>query len=435
MDPTVVGMLGIAVLFVLIMMEIHIGLCMMMVGFVGTTVLVGPNAGLGVLKTTIFSHTANYGLTVIPLFVLMGNLAFVSGVSSDLFSVANKWLSRLPGGLAITTVGACSGFAAICGSSPAMTATMGKVVMPEMRKYRYDDGLASGSIVAGGTLGILIPPSVPLILYGIITGESIGRLFSAGIVPGILLTVAYMVAILFVVKVNPDRGPKGGHFSWREKIGSLTDLWGMITLFVVVLGGMFSGICTANEAAAFGCMICLVIMVVKRNFTWENIRYALFDTAKTTGMIFLVLIGAYAFGTFLAISQIPMKTAAFVSGLEVSRYVVLALIILIYILLGCLMDALAMVLLTIPIFLPVISQLGFDPIWFAALVVLIMEQGMITPPVGINVFVMAGVAKDIPMQTIFKGIFPFWLAIMTTALLLILFPAIATFLPRLIYGA
>lgn len=434
MDATVVGVVGICILFILIMLEIHIGICMMLVGFFGVISLVGINAGMGVLKTTIFSHTANYGLTVIPLFVLMGNLAYVSEISADLFSVANKWLSRLPGGLAVTTVGACSGFAAICGSSPAMTATMGKVVMPEMRKYRYDDALASGSIVAGGTLGILIPPSVPLILYGIITGVSIGRLFSAGILPGILLTVAYMAAIIVVVTKHPAKGPKGAKYSFWEKLKSVKSLWGMTILFVVVLGGMFSGLCTANEAAALGCVTCLVIMALKRKMTWENIKYALNDTARTTAMIFLVLIGAYIFGTFLAMSKIPMVTAALVSELNVSRYIILALIILIYIILGCLMDALAMVLLTVPIFLPVISQLGFDPIWFAALMVLIMEQGMITPPVGINVYVMAGVAKDIPMQTIFRGILPFWFAIMATVVILIVFPGVATLLPTLIYG-
>jgi len=434
MDATIVGIVGIGILFILIMLEVHIGICMMLVGFFGVTYLVGLNAGMGVLKTTIFSHTANYGLTVIPLFVLMGNLAFVSEISADLFSVANKWLSRLPGGLAVTTVGACSGFAAICGSSPAMTATMGKVVMPEMRKYKYDNALASGSIVAGGTLGILIPPSVPFILYGIITGVSIGRLFSAGIIPGILLTLAYIAAIIIVVTKHPTKGPKGEKYPFREKVKSLKKLWGMTILFVVVLGGMFSGICTANEAAALGCVTCLLIMVIKKKMTWENIKYALHDTAKTTAMIFLVLIGAYIFGTFLAMSKIPMATAAFVSELSVSRYVILALIILIYIVLGCLMDALAMVLLTVPIFLPVITQLGFDPVWFGALMVLIMEQGMITPPVGINVYVMAGVAKDIPMQAIFRGIIPFWFAIMATVLILIVFPDAATFLPTLMYG-
>lgn len=435
MDPITIGIIGILLLFVLIMLEIHIGICMMIVGFIGVTVLIGYPAGMGVLKTTIFAHTGNYGLSVIPLFVLMGNLAFVSGVSSDLFSVSNKWLSRLPGGLAVTTVGACAGFAAICGSSPAMTATMGKVVMPEMHKYNYDDALASGSIVAGGTLGILIPPSVPFILYGVITGVSIGRLFSAGILPGILLTIAYMVTIIIIVSRTPARGPKGARYTFIDRIQSLKDLWGMVVLFIVVLGGMFSGICTANEAAAFGCMVCFIIMAIKRNLNWKNIKYALTDTAKTTAMIFLVLIGAYVFGTFLAISQIPMETASFVSSLHISRYFILVLIIGIYILLGCLMDSLAMVLLTVPIFLPVVTELGFNPIWFGVLMVLIMEQGMITPPVGINVYVMAGVAKNLPMQQIFRGIIPFWFAIMCTVLLLILFPVLATFLPTLIYGA
>ena len=433
MDPIVVGVIGIVMLIVLLLLEVHIGITMMLVGFCGYIYIMSWNGALGLLKTMIFSTCSSYTLTVIPLFVLMGQLAFYSGLSQQLFSVSNKWLSRLPGGLAVTTVAACAFFASICGSSPAMTATMGKVALPEMRRYNYADRLATGSIAAGGNLGILIPPSVTFIIYGVMSSCSIGQLFASGVIPGVMLAIFYCLAIFLVVWRDPSAGPKGDKFTLKEKLASLKDLIGMVVLFVVVIGGIFSGLFTAYEAAAMGCAIALIYMIVRGKFDLKTLKSALLDTTKTVGMVFLVMVGATIFGAFLAVTTIPSSFAAFVAQLTISRYLIMAMIVVIYIILGCLMDALAMVMLTVPIFLPVVLSLGFDPVLFGVIIVLVSELGLITPPVGLNVYIMAGVAKDVSMQTIFRGVMPFWFSILAAIILLIIFPQLALWLPQLLY--
>jgi len=433
MDPIVVGAIGIIALVVLMLLGMHIGITMCVVGFLGFAYLVGFPAALGLLKTVPFATASNFALTVIPLFVLMGQFAFYSGLSRDLYDFSYKWLGHLPGGLSIATIGACAGFAAICGSSPATAATMGTVALPEMKKYNYSQSLSTGSIAAGGTLGILIPPSVGFILYGVIAEESIGKLFTAGIIPGLMLALFYSLAVYLVVRRKPELGPPGPNTSFGEKIKSLKGVWGVIALFLVVIGGMFAGIFTANEAAAVGAFGAMLFMASRGKMNRETVYKALVETGRTTAMIFIILIGAFVFGYFLAVTKIPMTLADFVSALAVSRYVILAFILVVYIFLGCIMDSLAMVLLTVPIFLPVVKSLGFDPIWFGVIMVMVMEQGLITPPVGLNVYVISGVAKDVPLDVIFRGIYPFWFAIIVAIIVLTAFPQLALFLPQLMY--
>lgn len=433
MEPIIVGILGIIGMCIIMFLGIHIGVAMFITGFLGFAYIVSIDAAIGLLKSTPFASASNYALTVIPLFVLMGQYAFYSGLSQELYETSYKWLGHLRGGLSIATIGACAGFAAICGSSPATAATMGTVALPEMKKYGYADKLACGCIAAGGTLGILIPPSVGFILYGIIAQQSIGRLFAAGIIPGLMLASFYALAVVYMVWRNPELGPRGPKFSMKERLAALKNIWGVLLLFIFIIGGMFIGIFTANEAAAAGAFCAMLFMIGRGKMNKQTFSLALTDTIRTTAMIFIILIGAYVFGYFLAVSQIPSTLAAFISGLDVSRYVVLAGIIGIYIFLGCIMDSLAMVLLTVPIFLPIMTAMEFDPVWMGVIMVMAMEQGLITPPVGMNVYVVKGVADGVPLHTIFSGIFPFWLCIMLAIVALAIFPDIALFLPNLLY--
>jgi tripartite ATP-independent transporter DctM subunit len=410
----------------------NIGVTMMAVGFVGFMIIRGLTPALGLFKTIPFDQSTTYSFAVIPLFVLMGQFAFHSGISADLFDFANKWLGGRRGGLAMATVMACALFSAICGSTAATAATMGVVALPEMRKAKYDDSLSTGSIAAGGTLGILIPPSTGFIIYGIIASQSIGKLFAAGIIPGIILATAYIVAISVRVHINPQLAPPTMHYSWREKFFALRGGLAMTLLFVVVIGGMFAGYFTANEASAVGALLGLLFLIFKRRFTWGVFVTCLRETVKTSAMVLLILIGAYIFGAFLAISRLPMTLAAFVGGLEVNRYLILAVIIVLYAILGCIMDSLAMVMLTVPIFLPIIIGLGFDPIWYGVIMIMVMEMGLITPPVGMNVYIVAGVAKDVPLSRIFRGTAPMVVAMAVVIVIVCAFPSLATWLPGIV---
>jgi len=433
-DTTVVGLIGILVLVILLFMGLHVGMTMLIVGFVGYAYVVNPVGALGVLKTILYTTGSNYTLTVIPLFVLMGQFAYYSGLSKKLYDASYKWLGHLPGGLAVATIGACAFFSAICGSSTATAATFGTVSFPEMKKYRYEPGLATGAIVAGGTLGILIPPSVGFILYGVITEQSIGRLFAAGFIPGFILALSYMTAVVLQVKRRPEIGPSSQRFSWRERFVALVDVLPVLLLFVFVIGGIFGGMFTANEGAAVGAFGTFLYLCWCKQLTLNNLMKSLQDTMRTTAMIFLVIIGAYVFGYFLAVTKIPMNLAAFISGLAVNRYIVLIIIMVMYAFLGCLMDSLAMVLLTVPIFYPVITGLGFDPIWFGVLMVMVMEMGMITPPVGMNIYVIKGVVGDeVSMGTIFRGVVPHVFAITVALAIMIAFPKLSLWLPSLLY--
>jgi tripartite ATP-independent transporter DctM subunit len=411
----------------------NVGFTMMTVGFLGFAYVVTLPAAIGVLKSTPFSTVSNFNLSVIPLFVLMGQFCFYSGVSTGLYNTCYKWLSRVSGGLSIATLGACGLFSAICGSSPATAATMGTVCLPEMRKYGYKDTLSTGCLAAGGTLGILTPPSVAFILYGVATANSIGALFAAGLVPGIMLIFLYMVTIFIICKIDPAAGSKGEHFSLSEKFRSLTGVVPIAALFGIVVGGIFAGIFTANEGAAIGVVGSFILMILFKKATFENLRDALFGTIKTSAMIFLIIIGAHVFGYFMTITRLTTMIGNSVAALDAPPYAILILILVIFIALGTFMDALAMLLLLVPIFYPVVVNLGIDPILFGVLIVMAMETGQITPPVGINVFVISGVAKDIPLHTIFIGVAPFIIPILVAMALVLTFPSIAVWLPNFLY--
>ena len=425
-----IALIGVAILLILLVMGMNIGVCMMAVGFFGYWYVRNFNAALILFKTIPFTQATTYSFTVIPLFVLMGNLCYYSGMSADLFDMAHKLLGGMKGGLAAATVAACAAFSAICGSTAATAATMGVVALPEMRRHGYDDGLACGSIAAGGTLGILIPPSTGFIIYGIVSGASIGGLFAAGILPGLILALCYIAAIAIVVRLHPERAPDRLHFTMAEKLKSLKGGLAMVILFLIAIGGIFLGWFTANEAAAVGATAALLYLIGRRRFTWKIFFDCLRDTVKTSGMIFLILIGAYVFGAFLSITQLPTILANFVNSLNVSRYVILAVIIVIYAVMGCLMDSLAMVMLTVPIFLPIMQNLGFNDIWYGVLMIMVMEMGLITPPVGMNVYIVAGVAKDVPLQKIFQGVAPMVLGMLVAVIINCAFQDIALLLPR-----
>jgi C4-dicarboxylate transporter DctM subunit len=432
MTPITAGIIGFVVLVALMFLRIPVGFVMAIVGFTGFGLLVSWDASLNLLARDFFSIFSSYNLTVIPLFVLMGQLAFHSGISSRLFNAAHKFFGHLPGGLAIATIGACAGFSAICGSTSATAATMASVALPEMKKYNYDPALATGVVAAGGSLGILIPPSTIFIIYGIMTEQSVGKLFMAGVLPGILLSLLFVATVLIWTRLQPglcERAPKA---TFREKISSLAGVIETFILFVLVMGGLFIGLFTPTEAAAIGAAGTLIIALIGRNLSWRGFVQSLQETTRISCMILVIVAGATVFGHFLAVTSIPTEIGDWVSELKLHRYIIMGLIIFIYLAMGCLMDSLAMIMLTIPIFYPVVTALGFDPIWFGVIIVVVTEMGVITPPVGINVYVVAGVARDIPLPVIFRGAMHLLMAQLVTAILLILFPQIALFLPHFI---
>jgi C4-dicarboxylate transporter DctM subunit len=430
MTPIITGIAGIGILLILLFSKIEIGVAMGLVGFGGFAYLVGFGPALGVLKTVPYSTFSQYDLSVIPLFILMGTFAFNSGLSEDLYKTVYKWLGHMRGGLSMATVAACAFFAAISGSSLATAATLGSVALPEMKKYKYDDALATGSIAAGGTIGILIPPSVILIIYGIITEQSIGKLFLAGFIPGILEAVFYMITISILTRINPSLGPRGPKTSFLEKIVAIKGTWEVLILFLVVIGGIYLGLFTPTEAAGIGSFGAFCFAFLRKRLNWNNFKESLVDTIKTTGMIFIIITGAMFLGYFLSVARLPSELANFVSGIPLNRYAILALILLVFLLLGCVMDSMAIVLLTVPIFYPVILKLGFDPIWFGVLVVRLTEIGLITPPVGLNVYIIKGIS-NVPMGTIFRGIVPFLIADICEVALLIAIPQLSLLLPSL----
>lgn len=428
------AILGIVVLVVLLFAGAHIGIAMMIVGLVGYAVVMKFSGAVAMLKTVPFTQTSNYSLCVIPLFVLMGQLCFASGLSKDLYDMCYKCFGRAPGGLSIATIIACAIFAAICGSSSASSATMGTACYPEMRRYKYDPGLSTGCLAAGGTLGILIPPSVGFILYGVAAEESIGALFAAGILPGILLTLFYIITVVLQVVKNPAKGPKGEKFTAKEKLASLVKIIPVLILFIVVIGGIFAGFFTPNEGGAIGATGALIFMIIRKWGDWKEFGKCFLDAIKTTAMIFLIVTGAYVFGYFLTVTQLPATLAHAIAGMNVSKYIILILILLIYAALGCIMDSLSMIVLLVPIFLPIMKELGFNTIWFGVLMVMVMEMGQITPPVGINAFIIAGIAKDVPLGRIFKGLVPFIIALVLCVLVVIFVPQLSLIIPTAIYG-
>ena len=430
MSPNFVGALGIAAMLLLMALRVPIGVSMGVVGFFGFAYMSGWDAAVTLLGLVPYGTVSNFTFTVLPLFVLMGHFATLAGLSQELYDTANRWLGHFRGGLAMATIVACGGFAAICGSSLATAATMGAIALPEMRKVGYNAKLATGCVAAGGTLGILIPPSVMFLIYGFLTEQSIGKLFLAGIAPGIVLVGLLVVTVAVVTWFDPSLGPPAVRTSYLERLLALRRVWGVIALFLLVIGGMYLGVFTATEAAAVGAFGSFLFAAARGKVTWRSLGEALAATTTTTAMIFAILIGAIILGYFMAVTKVPMALAAFFSSLPVSPTVVMIFIIITYVILGGLMDSLAMVLLTVPIFFPVVQALGYDPIWFGVILVILVEVGLITPPIGMNVFVIAGMSKDVSIQGVFLGTSPFLVAMGLLLVLLMLFPDLALFIPR-----
>jgi tripartite ATP-independent transporter DctM subunit len=434
MTPTLAGILGFLALFFLLAIRMPIGMAMLVVGGGGIAILNSPDAALNVMGSFPFSYSAVFTLSVIPLFVLMGAFASVSGMGQDMYRTAYTWVGHKRGGLAAATIMACAGFAALSGSSIAAAATMGKVSLPEMERYKYDPGLATGSIAAGGTLGILIPPSTVLIVYALLTEQSVGRLFLAGFLPGLLLTLLFVATVFIVAIMNPMAGPPGEKVPMRERFKVLMNSGALVFVVLIVIGGIYAGVFTVTEAAAVGAGLTFLHALWSRRLTIAKFFEALLDTIKTTAMVFFILIGAHFFAPFLALTRIPVNLADAVGDLAIPALAVLLVIIVVYIALGTFMEGFAMMVLTVPIVLPIIVELGYDPIWFGIIMVLVLEMGLISPPVGMNVFVVKGVAPHVPLGQIYRGILPFWFAMAVCVGLLIAFPQIALFLPDTMMG-
>jgi len=429
MSPATAAIISVALLIFLFLLRMPVAFAMALVGFLGFCYIVSVPGGLAILAKDFWAMFSSYSLTVIPMFVFMGTIAFYSGMSRRLYATAYKFFGQMRGGLALATILACAGFGAMCGSTNAAAAAMGKVTLPEMKRYNYDDSLATACVAAAGSLAILIPPSTILIVYGVMTEESIGRLFAAGILPGLVLTALFIITIIIICRFKPSLAPPGAGATWKERIASLSGVIEMFLLFALVMGGLFVGWFTPTEAGAAGAAGALIIALARRRLSWRGFLDSLADTTRITAMVFLIVTGATVFGHFMAVTRVPFELSAWVGGLGVSPTVILGFIIFGYLIGGCFMDSLALVTLTIPILYPLVLSLGFNGIWFGVIIVLVAEMGVITPPVGINVYVIKGVAPDVPLETIFKGIFPFLGAIIVCIALLIAFPQIALFLP------
>jgi len=427
---TLIGILALAGLFLMIFLRIPVGIALGISGTLGYLSISGLQPTLALLGSIPFDIGYNYDLSIIALFVLMGNLALVSGLSRDLYDLARSLVGHWPGGLASATVVGCAGFAAVSGSSLASAVTMGRVALPEMKRYGYHPRLATGCVAAGGTLGILIPPSTGFIIYALLTEESIGQLFLAGVFPGIVLTGLFMATIALMTWWRPDLGPKAERHSWAERARAVVQSGALVGIVFVVLGGIYLGVFTPIEAAAIGAFMTLLLAIVRRKLTWAVMQSCVLETIKTFAFVYLIVIGAFLFNPFLAVTRIPSELASFMETLQLAPIWILLIIIAGYIVLGTFLEGIAMMVLTIPIVYPIIVGMGYDPIWFGTLLVVILEMSLISPPLGLNVFVVKGISDGVPMNEIFKGIIPFWGAMMVCAALLIAFPQLALFLPE-----
>ncbi|MFN4004885.1 MAG: TRAP transporter large permease [Hylemonella sp.] len=429
MNTDLVAGIGFVSLFALMLLRVPVGMAMGLVGVTGYGYLIGMEPALKMVGQTVMRTVTDQSFAVIPMFMLMGALVSVSGISRELFRAANAFLGHLRGGLGVATVLACGGFAAICGSSVATAATFSKVAYPEMRRYGYPSSFATGVIAAGGTLGIMIPPSTVLAVYAILTQQDIGKLFMAGVVPGLLAILMYMLTIGLIVMAKPGFLPAGERKPWAERMASLKDVWAPLALFVFVIGGLYGGVFTPSEAGGMGAAGAFILGVLRRRLSLPQIREALLEATRTCAAVFTVLIGALLFGYFLTITQTPQKVTEFLTGLGLNRYALLAIIMGLYLVLGCLMDAMAMIILTVPIIFPLILQLGFDPIWFGVIVVMVVELGLIHPPVGMNVFVIKSVVPEVSFTQIFRGVLPFIGIDLVRLVILIAFPVLTLWLP------
>jgi len=429
MSTDLIAVGGFVILFVLMLLRVPVGMAMGLVGISGYALIAGGGPALKLIGQTSMRTVTDYTFGVIPMFMLMGAFVSVSGVSRELFRAANACVGHLRGGLGMATVLACGGFVAICGSSVATAATFSTVAYPEMRRYGYPQSFSTGVIAAGGTLGAMLPPSTVLAVYAVITQQDIGKLFMAGVLPGLLAMGMYVLTIGAIVAVRPKMLPAGERRPWAQRLVALKDVWPSLVLFAFVIGGLYGGLFTPTEAGGVGAGGAFVLGVLRRKLDRAGIRTALLQATRTAAAVFTVLIGALLFGYFLTITQTPQKLTGFLTGLGIGRYGVLALIMVMYLVLGCLMDAMAMIILTVPIIFPVITHLGYDPIWFGVIIVMTVELGLIHPPVGMNVFVIKSVVQDVTFTTIFKGVIPFVLTDIVRLVILIAFPIIALWLP------
>jgi C4-dicarboxylate transporter DctM subunit len=430
MSDTLVTFGGFVLMFLLMLARVPIGFSMAIAGIAGFWVLNGAWPALNLLMNSPFATMSDYSLSVIPLFILMGVFASRGGMSSELFRAGKAWLGHLPGGTAVSTIAACGGFAAINGSSVATAATMSTVALPEMRRQGYDPGLAAGTVAVGGTLGIMIPPSGAMLIYGILTEQDVGKLFVAGILPGLLGMAMYAVVVVIIAKFSPNLFPTGVRSSWSERFASLQGIWAVFLLFGLVVLALYGGFVTITEAAAVGCFGAFMIGALRGRLSLRETLACLVESLRTSASIFVVAIGSFIFGYFLTVTQATQSMTNWLVHLPIGPYGVLWLILFCYIILGALMDELAMILLTVPIVFPAIVQLGFDPIWFGVIIVMVMTLGMVMPPVGINVFVINSIARDIPLTRIYRGVMPFVISDLVRLALLVAFPAISLFLPQ-----
>jgi tripartite ATP-independent transporter DctM subunit len=430
MSPTTAGIVGVVALFMLFALRMPIGMSMLLVGGVGFAYLTNWQAASALLGSEPYHVTSFYPLSVIPLFVLMGQFATLSGMARDFYAAAYAWIGHWRGGLAGATIASCAGFSALTGSSVACAATIGQVALPEMRRYRYSMRLATGVVAAGGTLGILIPPSAGMVVYAILTEQSIGKLFLAGVLPGLLLTGIFLFTIAILCTAHPEYGPRGERMALPERLRATTRAMPMFLIVLVTIGGIYLGLFTPTEAAAVGAFLAMLLAAVRGAITLRSMADTMLETVRTTGLIFLILIGATLFSQFIAITRIPADLAELLTSLNLPRVVVLILILATYIALGMFMEGFAMMVLTLPVVFPIITALGYDPIWFGVVMVIVLEMGLIDPPVGVNVFVVKGIVPDVPMNDIFVGIVPFWLAMIVAIVVLVIFPEIALVIPN-----
>jgi len=432
MSPETAGVVGIGLLLFLFLLRVPVAFSMGISGFVGFAYLSSLDSALSLLSQDISETFSSYPLSVIPMFILMGSFAFASGISQRLYKTTYTWVGALRGGLTIATVLACAGFAAICGSTAATAATMGRIALPEMKKYKYDMTLATGTVASAGTLGIMIPPSTVFIVYGLLVEQSIGKLFVAGILPGAILTLLFVATVAILVYRNPTLGPPGSPTTWKAKVKATGGIVPAMILFVLAIGGLFLGWFSPTQAGAIGAGGALLLGLISRELTWKTFFEAGKDGLLTACMVLFIIAGAVLFGHFLAVSTLPFLLADWVGNLPIGKMAIMGIIIFIYFIGGFFMDSMALIVVTIPIFYPIVQKLGFDPIWFGVVIVLIAEMGVITPPVGVNVFVIKGIAPEIPLHLIFRGIFPFLAALIILTILILFVPQIATFLPSLI---
>lgn len=430
MDPQAVGLIGLAVFAVMLIIGVPVGIAMGLVGFAGFAFIVSPTAAIAKLAVIPFETMVDYNFAVVPAFILMAQIFSVSGFAGMLFDFCEKWLGHLRGGMGLATIAACAVFAAVSASTVATVVTIGLIAIPEMLKRRYDPRLAGACVAAAGGLGVLIPPSAVLILYGLMTQQSIRKLFMAGVIPGIILAVAYMITFVIICRMNPKIAPAGISYSFSVKIKSILGCGEAVALIALSLGGLFWGWFTPTEAGAVGATGAIVLGLIRRRLTWEGFKKSILATAANSGMVGVILVGALIFNYFAAVSTVPQKLVELAGGINASPFVIMLLVTGVYIILGCFMDSLSMIMLTVPFLYPLVLSLGYDPIWFGIYVVMVMEMAVITPPVGINVYTVAGIIEGMSLETVFRGVLPFVLTQVVVLLLFMLFPQIVLFLPN-----